>query len=87
MSETFTPAAEPATGPTLEAIVATEVAKDVAADLRAEPAPAVASPNVALRAALTEARGKAATAKRQLMLDNLADAVCDALDAIIAASA
>jgi hypothetical protein len=71
----------------LEAIVAA----DVAADLAAQPAPVVPAPvtpnpNIALRAKLQEARAKAATAKRQLMLDNLADAVCDMADAIIAAS-
>ena len=70
---------------TIEAIVAADVAADVAAE-PAPAAPVAVNPNVALRAKLQEARAKAATSGRQLMLDNLAAAVCDALDAIIAAA-
>jgi hypothetical protein len=79
MSETQPPA-----GP-IETIVAAEVAKVVAASLATEPAPAASKPNPTLRAALQAARGKAQGAKRQLMLDNLADALCDTIDAMLEA--
>jgi hypothetical protein len=60
---------------------------DLTADLPAPdveiPAP-VPSPGEVMKAKLLAARDKAAAAKKRLMMDELADAVCEAIDAITA---